>query len=1355
MFSFLINIIKQYNYIFFKNIVIIISLIFSKIFYVLSLIVSFVRSLFKKFYQVFHFILYNIFRLFYFIYDNSIRYVLVLFLKISIKIYSILLFYFNYLNLILLILKTLIIRLNAYFFDISIINKTFFNIKKYNLIIFKNISKMNIFFLPFLFIYKLTKILFSIFLLLYLNFKNIIINFLKFNLMLFKIFFNLNKSFFYFIKIFYYKYIVEFSLKIKLYFYYLFNNIKLILKNRVPFVYSLFIYSRPGYFFFVFYFYFLIIFPLIFILNQTILNSFFNLENDWSWYGTIYPLNENVLNYFFDETVINLYMNKKVWFFKFGDHADLFLLDIFLSIFYFVIMIPYIKQIWFDEDNWDNLVNDIDEDEEGWDDEHDFEDIDEGVDVFEGEQNGDEIFEYYDDLRDKSFIKGRFKNFTLSNGHIIPGEIGWGFFLSYWIFTFYYVIKLMFWPEIPMFGGFPGIDLGETAPGLFSFLETYPQYNLQIYSAWMPGSPLLSSWQGSNLLDTRIAASELYMYNWNHWNKRLKEGFLDISFTFNNRTATPYNLGLLDYDFSNTRDYMFQNFERYFELRKAYSSTDVWNEIYGIYPFAYNDLNFWKRSVTGVRSFLNPMYDNGFNYLYFWPRAKEFTSFNYSNLNIHEWYLNNKSEHVLDNSLNRKDYRYMGNNIDLDRVYFMKINKTNEPYEFPLTYSQKKRGVTFNNKFLQGFGDSFSNYYTSVVDHNSRQYESSFEGVSVIYDYGLTPFHLDLNNDWWFWLDKPLTSNLAYAKGFSKYLYELQKNMDNSYNRWVILKLWYTYWEGHYKVSQLFYADKVMRWNYSGDLFSLYEISEKPEGEVALDIEPQDKMLNEHVFFYKQRYTVDIKPYWSEISDYEYFDYLINDYLVGNDNSKILQNTYLYNPAFKLNEMINFKEKYHNTLYKPITNLLHFTFLESDFDPETSRPVNSFFKFGDFYALRETGETKHMYFWIDRFFYLKNDIYHENFELYSKASNFLYNNLMTNTEPLFGLRGLPYNSASVCLSTDLNDKKYETYDTNLQHLFFLRFTYVRSDLLENLFLNKFSKLWLLDFSNYNLYMNNFPYNLPNNLYLSDDNYILMKSDKLFLLKQTIESNESRKPFFFENSLKLLLSNFYIDYDNILEKLQAYRIDLGFFSKSYNFHYIYSDELINNLNNEYSVPTYVTRNSIIEKEEDVTGLNSQKQSELIYYITSEINDKKIIPYYFRDLNFNENASLISFFSKNRNLVDLSERVSSYIKITDFLWYDPKYFNFSENLSYDLIYNLYYYKSNNDFYNIGTIDETLFLSLEEIFYLKQALNNSNLNNYINNYWSGDMAVWYCLSYDIDIIKRINYFHVSIQSFINLEN
>ena len=580
------------------------------------------------------------------------------------------------------------------------------------------------------------------------------------------------------------------------------------LKLKYPFFYGYLLYSKPAYILAIFYLYFVVVFPLLESFGYEMLDNYFLLDsNNWSWYGDLLKLPSYWSDSIYPEKFRSLY-GKSVWFYKFGDHADVFLVSTIVTICYFLIFFSSFRQLWFHEEHWE--LNEVDEDEDvdDWDDEHDLSDEEVSAEIYEGFSNGEEIDEYYDELREKSFVRGRQSNFSVGNGHIFASELGWGGFLLFWVFSFYYVIKFLFWPESWGFVGFPIIDLNDTGPSLFAFLEQYPLYNLQIYNGWMPGSPYKSFSQYAHWGKWRPLRpkANLRVYEFLLWNKRYKDSLSDFGIGRGRKSLKEGSLGAhasylrLLYSFRELSDsYKYKEGFSWTRKLRRYHVSDVWNEVYGVYPLVVRDLSFWRKSILFKRSALNIFYNGGFNYTYFWPHVGDL--YNKPLLQKIEVY-KEVSNKLVNYSFDRflKSHRYQNYSMLLvynDLVY----NRFSD--SFPLTYNEKSLYAKDRTLYTLAVPYDLWTNEEEMEMQNPGQPEYPIS-VGISFDYGLSPYHLDSKNPWWFWIDKPLITNPIYTNYFFDYLTKVSKHSYSLYNQTILNKLWYEYMEGKQEVLSIF-----------------------------------------------------------------------------------------------------------------------------------------------------------------------------------------------------------------------------------------------------------------------------------------------------------------------------------------------------------------------------------------------------------------------------------------------------------------------------------------------------------------------------------------------------------------------
>ena len=77
--------------------------------------------------------------------------------------------------------------------------------------------------------------------------------------------------------------------------------------------------------------------------NILFLFQFNNIGENFFWYGNLIDINVTT---------------SKGWFSNVYDAGDFFLLKIFVTIFYFIIFIPYFRNVWFKEEDWETTFVD-------------------------------------------------------------------------------------------------------------------------------------------------------------------------------------------------------------------------------------------------------------------------------------------------------------------------------------------------------------------------------------------------------------------------------------------------------------------------------------------------------------------------------------------------------------------------------------------------------------------------------------------------------------------------------------------------------------------------------------------------------------------------------------------------------------------------------------------------------------------------------------------------------------------------------------------------------------------------------------------------------------------------------------
>lgn len=826
--------------------------------------------------------LYKIFHLIVFISYFFIEKIFLFFLFFYKYINYYLFYYFNYFVLRLKSLKLIIIKLDLFNFS------KFFKVKKNNFFfyfffeklnklisydnyIYKTIINFLLFFIEFYyFLYNLVSFFFKVFkLLLLIFFKKLILYLGYVAFFFFKSFY----FFLFFIKSLFfsfYKLYDFFKTLIQKFWY----SFMLWTKLNVPFFYNLFIYSRLGYVISIVYLYAVLILPFLQNFELSYLNDqLSSISDNFSWHGSVFYFNNDSyapgFKYFFDP-------------------ADFFLIKVYGSILFFLIALPSVRAVWFSEENWDES-NDMDDDDVGEDDEEystiiEAEEDDEDSSLFmdySEDSRGEDIPEYFDELRERSYVKARINNFTYSAGHVLNFD-GWGSFISTWILGFYVIIKLYFWPsfiesiELPFF---PYLSFNHERERLSEptvVYESYSNGNMRVFTDWVPGSPVSGIWQPNWPTNPYILKDPkmlnflamprdysfktvnrrlLYLRNTKYsqaifilppWYTEREKFYSKLAFLDKERMSSA--LGLLrmlpigivndlilarDKSLNITGSAGFYSVNKFFTKRSLFKPTltNIFYEIYGVFPFCFRDNTLFDRSVWNVRSDLNYYHNWAINFVHYWSADSHYSDFNFSLKNNFDVSNLNRelrlSSDLYDYFLNSYfSYNHWLNFFDF-RNFYIKIVFNRNVLSFPLTYKTSFPFV-FYPKYLGTvdinpvpFHSNFGNFphYAMASFRLPTSWYPLFLNFTInnrihphywnynpfySFDFGLDSYLLDQSIPYWVFLDKNnLYFNHIYTSLFSDLLSYLAKDYNyNKYNRSIFLKLWYEYSEGF--ISSLF-----------------------------------------------------------------------------------------------------------------------------------------------------------------------------------------------------------------------------------------------------------------------------------------------------------------------------------------------------------------------------------------------------------------------------------------------------------------------------------------------------------------------------------------------------------------------
>lgn len=611
------------------------------------------------------------------------------------------------------------------------------------------------------------------------------------------------------------------SILLKFKFYFLYRL------KKYPYLYNIFYSLRLGYIFFIIYIYLALVYPS--------LNFFLEIFNNYQWES----LSQNLSWY---GPMINLGGEGNSWYFSLHDSGDFFLVRIFLSLVFFLVFIPHVRTLWYKELQWDSSIVESEFDKDETEEEED--DLDEAdIESEDPDQAGDFLDDYYDDLREKSYILVRSQGFSYANGNFIKNESGWGFFISSWIFIFYYAIKMFFWPygnlRIPFI---PYTDIS-THP-IIDEIYPMPQFsnflleNLNIYSKWLPANSISNSsrWVYENYSNrtgffshreispfglkyvrpaNNVWPNYDYLTNMNsHKNEFSVRIFNKYSVNSEGSRgpfeAKPHFLGsvnyikLLNHDASTD----LKNPSLYEQRSNAYSAIDSFKEIYGSYPLVNKNLNFYLRSIYSSKNYLNSFF-NSYTTLQYWNNK----DFNYGSgitFNTGLNYMNNNPL-SLNSDTNFMSYNSIGGyahpNFGLDRIWLNLVEKRDMNLNLPMTYD-----LASNAKARAG---SFHRFPINSVAFSEKQIEEASGSTFLFglhrmyfpqsYDYGLRSEYLDLYKlPLWQFQNSKLLYDGKILNNFLETLSFFQKNYYNSFSRKVFLKYWFEQQEGKFPGMKLY-----------------------------------------------------------------------------------------------------------------------------------------------------------------------------------------------------------------------------------------------------------------------------------------------------------------------------------------------------------------------------------------------------------------------------------------------------------------------------------------------------------------------------------------------------------------------
>lgn len=780
------------------------------------------------------------------------------------------LYFYNYIVIRIKTLKLIVIKFDTYnftnyikkykirnfFYNTSVISFIYYNFFNISYFSFVSLKYILLFFKKYFFIFLNTLFVFSFYI------SSLLINFLF-------------KCFIYFKQIL--NFISIFYSNIKYLFFLLWTSLISFTKNKLPFLYKFLLFSRLGYLLAVFYIYLVILFPLLQNYeNILFLFQFNNIGENFFWYGNLIDINVTT---------------SKGWFSNVYDAGDFFLLKIFVTIFYFIIFIPYFRNVWFKEEDWETTFVDSEFDNDEIMEEED--DFDESyVEDDNMIQQGEEVNEYYDELRGKALVRARINNFTYANGHLISNDYGWGFFITFWIFTFYYSIKLFFWPNFLFlpYASLFNLHAKSTMYGsIIPFMENYIHSNLFINNNWVPSTPMKHSWYHKNYnhINVALTPEELFWnrprnYNWANWNdiysnfsdkfyykKKPRFGNLEGGarrFSLHNPLV---NLGFLDYN-----DYRYmelskdrkRHMDRY-DSKKMYGVIDVWNEVYATYPIVDKNINFWKRSVFGFRNQLNIYYNNGYNFLNYWPKKEGVYGllFGLDIENFTSKQLDFSFQNINSKSPASSHLKFNNSNFALDYLYINFIYKRDIP-DMPLSYDFADRASRI--KPLQEttvllLPQAAAPYYTHIPRMTILPFFRRMT-MPISYDYGLDSLELDKNLAFWLFFNNSIIYNQKSSLIFFDLMNYMEKNYKDSFYRKIFLKLWYEYKEGKFSVSLLnnyvypidFFDMQHSPYNFKFN--SVYEKLPDLNKEAILE-----QKISDLGYFYKTRFFNPLDPKWA------------------------------------------------------------------------------------------------------------------------------------------------------------------------------------------------------------------------------------------------------------------------------------------------------------------------------------------------------------------------------------------------------------------------------------------------------------------------------------------------------------
>lgn len=1201
---------------------------------------------------------YNIFYLFY---KNIIKNVL---------------YVFNYFILRFKSLKLIIIKFDNSYLNLSkykVNNLFYINLFNYSLIKnFYDIFFDYIFFLligiSFLknFIKKNLYIIFIKVFFYYALFSSFILKLIFFVYNFFKIFLNFISSIFF---------------KIKYIFYFVYTSIINLLKKNYPSLYNFLIFSKIGYIIAVFYFYFVVVFPFLqFYENFNFSYQFETFFDSFTWYGNLIDIVPS---------------NYTGWFFGIYDAGDFFLIKIIISFIYFLIFIPYFRNVWFKEEDWETTFVDSEFDnDEMSEEEDDFDDP--YVESDNIINQGEEVLEYYDELRSKSFVNARINNYSYANGHIITNDLGWGFYIIFWLFTFYYSIKMFFWPN---FLFFPYISLlnfhakSTMYAALIPSLENYIHSNFFVYNNWLTGSPLKHNWYYKNYNNINVSESpeELIWnrpknYNWTLWND-LYTNFADKYYLKkkpkhpNQGEAkrfrlynAPTNLGFLDYYDSlyNELTPARKKTTDRFELKRFYGIVDTWNEIYLTYPLANKNINLWKRSVLGFRNQLNGFYNNGYNFLNFWPKKDSLygldLSLNMSSLSYKN-YNNGFDFNVykkITNPLLQFNHSFFGINfLYINFIYKRDVHKMSLTYNLGEFFSQMK--ALHNHAYLLYPSNSLP-MYTTIANITVLPYFRKHM-YPISYDYGLDSIGLDNNIPFWLFLNSSVIHNYKSSSIFFDLLNYFQRDYTNNTSRLLLLKLWYEYNEGLYSVSRLynkkiyplfFYDMQHSPFSYKYDM----SISQGDTNNQELSLIENENELEHHR---KTRFFnyADPKSWVPILLDWHYNSHMDEVLLFGRDFpawavKKSQEYGYIIDPDIKylITPYNTFEYQFYNINVKEYIPFLYDrTRLARDLYPFDFLNYSSNFNSEKVFNLRSSYFDKRAHF-------MKNFFAGFNVELKtSKETSFLnyYNKYFKRKEGINTVYGLPGLES-------FYRKRKEIHLHSIFDSFFNMKTYDKFFLYD--FVNSSEEFQISDMEDFNF---------------SDITRGLRQLPLLYFDNQSILSlNENELTSISPHSLAkenyINIHLIYLKYLNFNNKEYFVTNFYNLLNNSALFSYWYNDYIFYILNNDsesgFSLPYqfYIDNLAgVLYKKEEILLLDK-----FTLFQTPYSNIFFLVKVYNYVLNFF--VYIIDFFQFIVNKIyalDLSIMKKGIMSLLNFLFYD-----FNKMESY---INGYFYIFDDSFYN----------------------------------------------------------------------